>query len=218
MAAYLGAHCTTPDPVVAELMAATAERTGKASMMQIGADQALFTEMLARTMGARSAIEVGTFTGMSALAIARGIGPTGRLICCDVSDEWTSIGRTFWEQAGVADRIDLRLGPALETLAALDPSERFDLAFIDADKSNYANYYEALLPHMNPTGVILVDNTLWFRQVLGDLPDDASNDTRAIRAFNDMVAVDSRVRAVIVPLGDGITMIQPNASPLPASR
>jgi caffeoyl-CoA O-methyltransferase len=177
--------------------------------MQIGGDQGTFFEILVGSMGARRAIEIGTFTGYSALSIARGLGPEGRLLCLDVSEEWTAIARQHWEEAGVADRIELRIGPALDTLAALPADATFDVAFIDADKSNYANYYEALLPRMRPGGVILVDNTLWSRQVLDE--GASERDTVALRAFNRMVADDPRVRCVIVPMGDGVTVIQPLA-------
>ena len=135
------------------------------------------------------------------------MGPEGRLICCDVSEEWTAIAREHWALAGVAYRIDLRIAPALETLAALPAELRFDLAFIDADKQNYPHYFEALLPHMRVGGVILVDNTLWSRQVLD--PSAQERDTVALRDFNAMVANDGRVRCVIIPMGDGVTMIQP---------
>ncbi|MEK7425304.1 MAG: class I SAM-dependent methyltransferase [Actinomycetota bacterium] len=207
LAAYIAAHSSSPDEVQRHLMTVTEERTGGHSRMQIGGDQGTLFEMLARAMGARSAIEIGTFTGYSSLAIARGMGPGTRLICCDVSEEWTAIARQHWELGGVADRIDLRIAPALHTIDSLPPDLRFDLAFIDADKTNYSNYYEALLPRMNPTSVILVDNTLWSRRVLDDTSDD--RDTVALREFNRLVAADPRVRCVIIPMGDGVTMIQP---------
>lgn len=187
-------------------MSVTAERTGGAARMQIGGDQGTMFEMIVRAVGARSAIEVGTFTGYSALSIARGLGPEGRLICCDLSEEWTAIAREHWELAGVADRIDLRLGAALETIAALPADLVFDIAFIDADKHNYHAYFEALLPHMSPTGLILVDNTLWSRAVLDETATE--RDTVALRAFNRSVAADPRVRCVVLPIGDGVTMIQ----------
>ena len=207
LADYITAHSAKPDDVQRQLMAATEARTGGSAGMQIGGDQGTFFQMLAGSMGARSAIEIGTFTGYSALSIVRGMGPEGRLICCDVSEEWTAIAREHWALAGVADRIDLRIAPALETLAALLAELRFDLAFIDADKQNYPHYFEALLPHMRVGGVILVDNTLWSRQVLD--PTAQERDTVALRDFNAMVANDPRVRCVIIPMGDGVTMIQP---------
>ncbi|MGD9997324.1 MAG: O-methyltransferase, partial [Ilumatobacteraceae bacterium] len=157
-------------------------------------------------MQVHDAIEIGTFTGYSALSIARGMQPGGRLICCDVSEEWTAIAREHWQLAGVADRIDLRIGPALQTIADLPDDLQFDLVFIDADKPNYANYFDALVPRLRPTGLMLDDNTLWSGQVV----DDTANDelTVALRAFNDKVVADPRVRCVILPLGDGVTMIQ----------
>jgi caffeoyl-CoA O-methyltransferase len=206
VAAYAAAHTTAPDDVQRALMAATADRTGGFSRMQIGGDQGVLMEILTRSIGARSAIEIGTFTGYSSMSIARGLGPDGRLICCDVSDEWTAIAREYWELAGIADRIDLRIAPALETIASLGPEHAFDLAFIDADKSNYANYYEALLPKMRVGGLILVDNTLWSGQVLDESTTDT--DTMALRAFNDLVAADDRVRVVLVTIGDGLSVIE----------
>lgn len=187
-------------------MAATVERTGGSARMQIGGDQGTMMEMLARSMGVRTAIEIGTFTGYSAMSIARGMGAQGRLICCDVSEAWTDIAREHWQLAGVDDRIELRIGPALDTIAALPPDLRFDLVFIDADKPNYANYFQALVPRMQPAGLMLVDNTLWSGEVL----DESSTDTMtvALRAFNDLVIADDRVHCVILPIGDGVTMIQ----------
>lgn len=207
LASYIAAHSSPPDEVQQRLMDVTAERTGASSRMQIGGDQGTMFEMLTRAMGVRSAIEIGTFTGYSALSIARGLAPGGTLVCCDVSEEWTAIAREHWALAGVADRIDLRIGPALDTIAALDPSMRFDLAFIDADKTNYARYYEALLPRLSPTAMVLVDNTLWSRRVIDH--HDTEADTVALREFNAMVATDERVSCVILPIGDGVTMIQP---------
>ena len=207
LANYIAAHSQQPDEVQRRLMAVTKETTGGAATMQIGGDQGTFFEILARTMGARTAIEIGTFTGYSALSIARGLGPQGRLICCDVSEKWTRIAQEHWALAGVADRIDLRIAPALETIAALPDDLRFDLAFIDADKPNYPHYFEALLPRIRPGGVILVDNTLWSRHVLNQAAEE--RDTVALREFNTMVADDPRVRCVIIPMGDGVTLIQP---------
>ncbi len=206
LAAYIAAHSTPPDDVQRRLMAATVAKTGGSARMQIGNDQGSFFEMLVRAIGVEHAIEIGTFTGYSALSIARGLAPGGTLICCDVSEEWTAIAREHWELAGVADRIDLRIAPALDTLAGLPDDQRFDLAFIDADKPNYPHYFEALLPRMRPRGVILVDNTLWSGEVLN--ADATERDTVALREFNTMVANDPRVRCVIIPMGDGVTMIQ----------
>ena len=157
---YSAAHSTPPEADQLELQRITREKTGRAAGMQIGDDQAVLMEMLVRAMGATRAVEIGTFTGYSALAVARGLGPGGHLLCCDVSVEWTSIARAAWERAGVADRIELRVGPGLETLRSLPPSERFDFAFIDADKTGYAQYYEQVLARLRPGGLLLLDNML----------------------------------------------------------
>jgi caffeoyl-CoA O-methyltransferase len=206
IAEYAGAHSTGPDDVQRALQEATAERTGTAAGMQIGDDQAVLMEMVARAMGARRAIEIGTFTGYSALALARGMGPEGRLICCDVSEEWTAIAREHWERAGVAGRIELRIGPGLDTVRSLPAGEQFDLAFVDADKRGYGDYYQELVPRLRPGGLLLADNTLWGGRVLD--PDADDEDTKAIRAFNDRVAGDARVEVVVLPIGDGVTVIQ----------
>lgn len=185
--AYLAGHTApTPDEVQQRLIDATAERTGNAAVMQIGVDQGVWFEMLTRAMRVRRALEIGTFTGYSALAIARGLAPGGTLLCCDVNADWTALAREHWDLAGVGDR--------------------FDLVFIDADKPNYGNYLAAVLPRLQPHGVVLVDNTLWSRRVMDPGIDDT--DTVAMRAFNDAVTADERLRSVIVPVGDGVTMIQ----------
>lgn len=203
---YLVAHGSPPDAVLEELAQVTRDKVGGMAMMQVAPEQGAFMTLVARLIGAKNAIEVGTFTGYSALCIARGLPEDGKLVCCDVSDEWTSIGRPYWEKAGVADRIDLRIAPAIETLRALPEERSFDLAFIDADKTSYAAYYEELLKRIRPGGLILVDNVLWSGSVV-----DASNDqesTVAIRSFNDLVAKDARVEAVMIPLSDGLTLIR----------
>jgi caffeoyl-CoA O-methyltransferase len=203
---YLVDHGTPPDAVLKELQEVTREKVGGMALMQVAPEQGSFLTLVTRLIGARSAVEVGTFTGYSALCIARGLPADGKLVCCDVSDEWTCIGRPYWEKAGVADRIDLRIAPALETLAALPEERSVDLAFIDADKTNYANYYDLLLPRMRPGGLLLVDNVLWGGSVI-----DASNQheqTQAIRSFNDKIAADERVEAVMLPISDGLTLIR----------
>ena len=202
---YVLANTTEPDAVQRGLIARTNE-LGDSRRMQIAHPQAVFMTFLTRSIGARSAIEVGTFTGYSALAIARGLPEDGRLLACDVSEEWTSIAREAWTAAGVANRIELRIGPALETIAALPPETTFDLAFIDADKESYIEYYEALLPRLDATGLILVDNTLWEGKVTNSSFDDAP--TRAVRAFNAHVAADARSENVLLPLADGVTVIR----------
>ncbi len=203
LAAYLVAHGTPPDDVQRALIDETAA-LGAIAGMQIAPEQGAFLTVLTRLLDVRRAIEIGTFTGYSALCIARGLRDGGRLVCCDVSEEWTSIGRRAWERAGVADRIDLRIAPALDTLRTLSADEPFDLAFIDADKPNYANYFEALLPLMRTNAALLVDNVLWDGNVVR--AGVADENTNAIRAFNDMVAADPRVDVVMLPLADGVTL------------
>jgi predicted O-methyltransferase YrrM len=203
LADYLVAHGTPPDDVQQQLIAATAA-LGPVAGMQVSPEQGAFLTILTRAIGARRAIEVGTFTGYSALCIARGLPADGKLIACDVSEEWTSIGRRYWEKAGVADRIDLRIAPALETLQKLDRDDSFDLAFIDADKPNYWNYFETLLPHIKPNGLVLVDNVLWGGNVVN--PDANDDNTKAIKAFNDKLAADTRVEKVMLPISDGLTI------------
>jgi caffeoyl-CoA O-methyltransferase len=203
LAEYLVAHGTRPDAVQEALIAETAQ-LGAVAGMQIAPEQGAFLTVLTRLLGVRAAIEIGTFTGYSALCIARGLPADGTLMCCDVSEEWTAVGRRAWKAAGVAERIDLRIAPALETLGALAAGPAFDLAFIDADKPNYANYYEALLPRMRPNGAILVDNVLWDGRVIKTDADDEN--THAIRAFNDLLAADNRVDVVMLPIADGLTI------------
>ncbi len=203
LADYLVSHGTPPDAVQQALIEETAT-LGAVAGMQIAPEQGAFLTVLTRLIGARSAIEIGTFTGYSALCIARGLPADGRLVCCDISEEWTAVGRRAWGAAGVADRIDLRIAPALETLGALAADTSFDLAFIDADKPNYANYFEALLPKMQRNGAILVDNVLWDGRVVKPEADDEN--TVAIRAFNDKVANDARVDTVMLPIADGLTL------------
>jgi predicted O-methyltransferase YrrM len=179
-------------------------KLGAVAGMQIAPEQGAFLTILTRALGVRSAIEIGTFTGYSALCIARGLPADGTLLCCDVSEEWTAVGRKHWEQARVGDRIELRIAPAVDTLASLPSEPQFDLAFVDADKPNYANYFEGLLPRIRPNGVILVDNVLWGGNVVKADADDEN--TLAIRAFNDKVAADDRVDSVMLPIADGLTM------------
>jgi caffeoyl-CoA O-methyltransferase len=174
--------------------------------MQIGDDQAKLMEIIVRAMGARRAVEVGTFTGYSALAIARGLGSEGRLLCCDVSEEWTAIGREAWERAGVADRIDLRIAPAIDTLRSLPEEEQFDFAFIDADKTGYPAYYEEILLRTRPGGLILIDNVLQGGRVIDESKTDES--VVAIRELNDAIVKDERVLVVLLPIGDGVSVVQ----------
>jgi caffeoyl-CoA O-methyltransferase len=201
---YVVAHGTPPDATQQALIDETAALP--MAMMQISPEQGAFMTLFTRLIGARRAVEVGTFTGYSALSIARGLPDDGDLLCCDVSEEWTAIARRYWQRAGLADRIELRLGPALDTLAVLPVAPTIDLAFIDADKTNYRHYYEALLPRLSSRGVIVFDNVLWMGAVADPANTEAS--TQAIRALNDFVARDPRVDAVMLPVADGITLVR----------
>ncbi len=202
---YVVDHSASIDAVQKALIEET-ESLGFISIMQISPEQGAFMEQLARLLGAKRIIEVGTFTGYSALCFARALPEDGKILCCDVSEEWTSIGRKHWQKAGLASKIDLRIAPAAETLAALPPDPVWDLAFIDADKGGYRTYYEEILKRLRPNGVILVDNVLW----MGTVADPAmqGDDTIAIREFNDFVAKDPRVDVVILTIGDGLSMVR----------
>jgi caffeoyl-CoA O-methyltransferase len=201
--AYLVEHGTPPDPLQRELIEET-RRLGGISIMQVAPEQGAFLTLFTRAIGARRAIEVGTFTGYSSLCIARGLAEGGRLLTCDTSAEWTSVARRYWEKAGLADRIELRLGPGVETLRSLPADPVFDLGFIDADKGGYPLYYEEILKRLRPGGLILVDNVLWFGRVADPANDDEA--TLQIRAFNAKLAADPRVEAVMLPIGDGLTI------------
>ncbi|MBM3672189.1 MAG: O-methyltransferase [Actinobacteria bacterium] len=203
---YLVAHGTEPDEVQRWLMEETIAKVPDLSIMQISPEQGSFMTLFTQVVGTKRAVEVGTFTGYSSLCIARGMPPGGRLLCCDVSEEWTSIAREAWKRAGVDDRIELVIAPAIETLRALPKDDLIDLAFIDADKESYAAYYEELVTRLRPNGVILVDNVLWGGGVVDPKLADAS--TKAIRAFNDMVVADDRVDTAMIPLGDGLTLLR----------
>ena len=205
LAAYLVAHCDPPrSGVHNRLIEYTAELMGDLSVMQVAPEQGPWLTFMARLIGARRAVEVGTFTGYSALCIAEGLAEPARLTCFDISSEFVDVGRPFWAEAGVADRIEVVIGPASENLADLRADETIDLAFIDADKTGYAAYYEELLPRIRPGGLLIADNTLWSGRVVdADVTDE---DTEAIRAFNDMVVADERVDALLVNIGDGLML------------
>jgi caffeoyl-CoA O-methyltransferase len=200
---YLLAHNPTPDAIVEELTAETRAVLADVAHFQIAPEQAPFMTLMTRIVGARRAVEVGTFTGLSALAIARGLAPGGKLICLDISAEYTALARRYWAKAGVDDRIELRIGPAAESLALLPAEPHLDLAFIDADKVGYPAYWAEIVPRMRPGGVILVDNVLRGGRVVTGA---ASADDEAMLAFNDMVTADERVDAVMIPLADGLTI------------
>ena len=202
--AYLTAHSTPPDAILRELATETAERYPNEISLQVAPEMGTFLTLLTRVSRARSGLEVGTFTGYSSICIARGLGAGGRLLCCDVSEEWTSVARKYWEKAGLSDRIELRLGPALDTLRALPDDEAFDVAFIDADKIAYPKYWAEVVPRVRGGGVIMVDNTFSHGRVL-----DAGNDNPsviAVRTMNDMAAADERVELNMLPIGDGLTV------------
>lgn len=198
---YMVAHGMPLDEVASDLVAET-RALGGVSEMLTTADQAALLTTLTRLVSARRAVEIGTFTGFSALAISRGLPADGELICLDVSDEWTSIGRRYWERAGVADRIDLRIGDAHESVAKLDGE--FDLAFVDAEKPGYIDYFEQLVPKIRPNGLLLFDNTLAGGRVVGEHEEDPVDR----KEFNAHLAADERVDVVILGIGDGLTLVR----------
>ncbi|WP_282609307.1 class I SAM-dependent methyltransferase [Pelagibius sp. Alg239-R121] len=175
--------------------------------MQISPEQGQFMQLLVKLIGARKTLEIGTFTGYSALAVASVLPEDGKLVACDVSETFTSVGQPFWKEAGVAGKIDLRIGPAVDSLDSLlanGQEASYDFAFIDADKTNYASYYERCLKLVRPGGLIAIDNVLWGGSVVNE--DDNSDDTRAIRALNAVLKEDTRVDLSLVPIGDGLTL------------
>lgn len=201
---YLVEHSLPLDNVQRSLISET-EALGGVSGMQIAPEQGAFLTVLTAALGVRTAVEVGTFTGYSALCIARGLVDGGTLTCCDVSEEWTAIGQRYWKIADVADRIELRLGPASATLRELPGEAVIDLAFIDADKRGYRDYAEQLIPRLRRGGLLLVDNVLWGGRVLeADADDDP--DAAHIRAFNDWLAGSDAMESVMLPIADGLTM------------
>ncbi|MGI8722194.1 MAG: O-methyltransferase [Geodermatophilaceae bacterium] len=204
MSDYVMAHTEPPDEVMAALIAETA---GMPEVnMQIGPDQAALMTLLARSVNARRAIEIGTFTGLSALAVARALPEDGSLLCSDINAEWTAIGRRHWERAGVSDRIELRIGPAAETLAALPEQPTYDFAFVDADKTGYAGYVAALYPLMKTNALVLLDNMLRGGRVLRTA--ETSADDEAVIALNDGLIADSRWETVLLPIADGLTLLR----------
>ncbi|MDH3755189.1 MAG: class I SAM-dependent methyltransferase [Acidimicrobiia bacterium] len=202
---YVEDHAPPLDRIQRELHDATAA-LGPASSMVLAPELSAIVSVLVGVIRPRFAVEVGTFTGATALTIALALPDGGRLLCCDTNTEWTDIGRRHWERAGVADRIDLRIAPAIETLRALPADPPVDFAFIDADKGGYIGYYEELLPRLSAGGMIVVDNVLWSGAVVD--AGDTSPDTEALRAFNDHVSADPRSEAVLVAAGDGLLFIR----------
>jgi caffeoyl-CoA O-methyltransferase len=201
--AYLLDHAPPLDDVQRSLIDATVA-LGGVSGMQISPDQGALLALLVRLTGARRAIEVGTFTGYSALCVARALPDDGTLLCCDVSDEWTAIGRDHWERAGIDHKIDLRIAPALDTLRGLPADANFDFAFVDADKPNYTAYVDEIVPRLRSNGLLLIDNVLWSGAVVDPHANDES--TLAIRAVNDHVAQRTDLESVILPVADGLTV------------
>jgi caffeoyl-CoA O-methyltransferase len=201
---YAAGHGSWPPDEVVHRLRAKTQALGGVAGMQIGDDQGQLLTMMARLVGARRAIEIGTFTGYSSLCIARGLVDGGSLLCCDISVEWTAIGARAWREAGLDDRIELRIAPALQTLRSLSRRATIDLVFIDADKTGYADYWDELVPRVRRGGVLLVDNVLWSGRVI--TASDTEVDTVALRAFNDKVAADDRVEVVVLTAFDGLTI------------
>ena len=204
---YVRASSEPPDDVVTDLLAETAalaDRGEASPTYQIAPEQGTFMQLLTGALGARRAIEIGTFTGYSALCVARGLPADGSLLCLDTSEEWTAVARRYWARAGLADRIELRLGDAHESLRALPAEPTFDLAFVDADKEGYADYVDQLHPRMTGNGVVLLDNTLAGGRVLAPETDAQ----RAIAELNAALAADPRWETVLLPLSDGLTMLR----------
>ncbi|MBE1486997.1 O-methyltransferase [Plantactinospora soyae] len=202
LSAYVLAHGSPPDDLVRELIDETLSVLPADAEMQIAPEQAGLLTFLTRLVNARQAVEIGTFTGLSSLAIARGLPADGHLTCFDISEEYTATARRYWARAGVDDRIDLRIGPAAENLRSLPTEPYLDLAFIDADKTGYLNYWTELVPRMRSGGLIVVDNVLRVGRVLA--PKNAGD--RAIAEFNDAVLKDDRVDLVMLPIADGLTL------------
>lgn len=202
---YLLKHSLRENAILRELRELTLKH--EMARMQIAPEQGQFMALLVELLGAKKIVEIGTFTGYSALCMAQAMGADGKLLCCDLSEEWTAIGLPFWQRAGISDRIDLRIAPALETLDALIRSEDagdFDMAFIDADKTNYSNYYERCLELLRPGGLVMFDNTLWGGSIAD--PADRDEDTEALRELNVKLHQDERISICLVPIGDGLTL------------
>ncbi len=203
---YLIEHRSADDAVLEALREETRAATGRRAGMQVAPEQGTFLRILVAAIGARRAVEVGTFTGYSALSIARGLPEDGRLLCCDVSEAWTAIALRYWEKAGIADRIELRLGPAADTLRSLPDEEVFDFAFIDADKTGYRTYYDEILRRLRPGGLIAIDNVLWGGAIVDAGIQDEN--TVALRELNDFIPTDPRVDSVMLALSDGLTLVR----------
>jgi caffeoyl-CoA O-methyltransferase len=199
---YLLTHSEPADEVLRDLAEQTHRELGGQAGMQITQDEGELLTLLVRLTGARRAVEVGTFTGYSSICIARGLPDDGHLLCCDVSQEYTSVARRYWERAGLTDKITLEIGPAVETLRAQPAEETWDFAFIDADKAGYPAYVEEILPRLRTGGLMVLDNMLRDGRVLAP----ESDDDRAIHALNEALVADDRVEVVLLPVRDGVTL------------
>lgn len=199
---YMLRHTAPPSPVQERLIHTT-RALGARAEMQIPHEQGVLLTLLAKLVNAHTVVEVGTFTGYSTLCLARGVAPDGRVIACDLSAEWGAIAQDAWRAEGVDDRIDLRIGPASETLSDLGQDVVVDLAFIDADKTGYVEYWELLMPRVRPGGLLLADNVLYHSKVVDEA---ATGNAAAIRTFNDHVLADDRVDSVMLPIADGLTI------------
>jgi caffeoyl-CoA O-methyltransferase len=205
---YLIAHSPAANDPVMQRLAEETAGLGDIAVMQSAPEQVALMGLLCGAIGAKRAVEVGTFTGYSTIAFARAVGEDGKVVACDVSEDWTSIAGRYWDEAGVADRIDLRIAPALETLASLAEEEPFDFAFIDADKVSYPEYWEAVVPLLRPGGLAVIDNVLYGGDVAGGKLDQGSSEDglAAILKTNDRVSTDERVESVMLGVADGITI------------
>lgn len=201
---YLLDHSMPADDLVADLERETREALPEQAGMQVGGEQGRLLYLLVRLCAAREVLEIGTFTGMSSLWMARALPPSGRIVCLDVSERYTDVARRFWERAGVAGKVDLRLGPALDSLRAMPEEPTFDLAFLDADKGAYPAYLDEVVPRLRDGGLLVADNVLWSGRVVD--PGDTSVDTEAIRRFNRLVADHPSLEAVVLAVSDGMTL------------
>ena len=202
---YIMLHSAPADQIQEALIEETVE-LGWVARMQISVDQGNFLTMLVKAIRPKFAVEIGTFTGFSSISIARGLPENGSLLCCDVSEKWTAIARTYWKKAGLNEKIDLVLAPAMKTLDSLPEDTEIDFAFIDADKGNYKNYFEAVLSRLSDHGMIVVDNVLWSGRVIDERAND--EDTLAIKDFNSHIRNDDRVTCTMLSIGDGVSLIQ----------
>ncbi len=205
LAAYVVAHAGGRDEVLTEVERETAALGGLA-VMQTSPEQAALLELLARMLGAERAIEIGTFTGYGAIRIARGLVPGGSLTCCELEQRWADVARRNVDAAGVGDRVEIRLGPALDTLRALSPEPAFDLAYLDADKVSYPAYYDELVPRLRPGGVLAIDNVLMSGRILDPADDDEG--ALVVAGLNDRILVDDRVDSVLLGMADGLTLVR----------